>query len=182
MSFDRQIASIEQDIRRLRIEFDKYMAGAVRIPPEDFRLQIGKRISRLRQSKSRSFDERFRLGTLEDSFNTLCELHGRRLRDIEGGKVPHPRRAEGRAGPDPMTGFLLGDKIDRSALQALYHKLYGDSGREAKTDFGSFEKHVDKQISKLRERTGCRRVHLRVAREGQTLKLKAKPVREEKKS
>ena len=52
----------------------------------------------------------------------------------------------------------------------------------AKADFGSFQKLIDKQVSKLQKKTGCKEVHLRVAREGDTLKLKAKPVREDKSS
>ncbi len=182
MSFDGQIASIENDMRLLRIEFDKYMAGALRIPPEEFRQRIERRIRRMRESKLRSFAQRFRIGTLEASFNTLCELHSRRLRDIERGKIPHPRRTEVRAQPDPTKGFVMGESSDHAALEALYKKLYGASGRGSRTDFGSFEKHVAQQIAKLRRKTGCQRVHLRVAEEGETLKLKAKPVRDEKTS
>ncbi|MFQ5526045.1 MAG: hypothetical protein ACE5GX_07250 [Thermoanaerobaculia bacterium] len=169
-------------MRRLRIEFDKFMAGASRVPPEEFRFQIERRIRHMRQAKLRSFAQRFRLGSLEASFNTLCELHGRRLRDIEQGKVAHPRRAEARPQLDPTRGFVLGDKADRSALEALYKKLYGASGRESKTDFGSFEKHVAKQVQSLQKKTGCRQVHLRVTEDGGTLKLKAKPVRKEESS
>ena len=182
MSFDSQIATIEKDMRLLRIEFDKYLAGAVRLPPEEFRSQIERRIRLLRQGKLRSFAQRFRLGTLEASFNTLCELHGRKLRDIERGKAPQPRRSDTRSQRDPTRGFILGDKADRQALEALYRKLYGAAGRGAKTDFGSFERHVAKQIQKLQTKTGCRQVLLRVADEGDTLKLKAKPVRKKESS
>jgi len=179
VSLDSQIASIEKNMQLLRIEFDRYMAGAARVPPEEFRLQIEQSIRRLRQHKLRSYAQRFRLGTLEASFSTLCELHSRRLREIESGKVPHPRRIESQAIPDAMKGFVLGKTVDRPALEALYKKLYGAAGRGTKTDFDSFERHVVKQIEKLQGKTGCRQVLLRVAREGETLKLKAKPVREE---
>ena len=151
-------------MRLLRIEFDKYMAGAARIPPEEFRYQIERRIRRMRQGKLRSFAERFRLGTLEASFNTLCELHGRKLRDIESGKTPHPRRSEDRPRRDPSKGFVLGERADRAALEALYQKLYGTAGRKTKTDFGSFEKHVAAQVRRLQKQTGCRQVHLMAGR------------------
>lgn len=182
MSFESQISAVEQDIRRLRIEFDKFMAGATKVPPEEFRYQIGKRIRRLREGRFRTFAERFRLGSLEASFNTLCELHGRRLREVESGKRPHPGRSESGPRPNAAQGFVLGSGPDQVAVEALYRELYGASGRAAKADFGSFEKLIGKQVSKLQQKTGCRQVHLRVAREGDTLKLKAKPVREEKSS
>ncbi len=180
MTFDQQIASIEKDMRLLRIEFDQFMAGAIRIPPEDYRSRIGKRIQMMRKGRLRTSVERFRLSTLEASFNTLNELHARRLRDIESGRTVRPQARK--AGPrlDASRGFQIGEQPDRSAIEALYERLYGRNGRGNKADFGSFEKHVAKQVAKLREKTGCAKVHLRVAREGETLKLKAKPVRKHK--
>jgi len=177
MNFDRQIALLEDALRRLRIDFDRFMAGALAIPPEDQRFQIERKIRQLRQQKVRSFAQRFRLGTLEASFNTLSELHGRKLRDIERGKVPHPRLMESRQEPNPFQGFVVEGTANRSAVESLYKELYGNSGRKRKTDFGSFEKHLARQIAKLKKKTGCAKVHLRVANDGDTLKLKAKPVK-----
>ena len=177
MRFDIQLASIEKDMRLLRIEFDRFMVGAVRIPPEELRLGIERRIRTMRQARVRSSVERFRLGTVEASFNTLRELHGRRLREIESGKSARHKTVTSGPRLDAGRGFEIGDKSDRSAIEALYESLYGHSGRTSKVDFGSFERHVTKQIARLREKTGCAKVHLRVAHEGETLKLKAKPVR-----
>lgn len=136
----------------------------------------------MRNSRLRMSVERFRLSTLEASFNTLCELHGRRLREVESGKVVRPKIREKKVQLDASRGFQIGAKPNRVAIEALYDKLYGSNGRGSKADFGSFETHVTQQVAKLREKTGCNRVHLRVAREGDTLKLKAKPVRRNKES
>lgn len=178
MTFDSQFASIEQDLRLLRIEFDRFMAGAIRLPPEELRFQIEKRIRKLRQARMRTSVERFRLGTLEASFNTLSELHGRRLREIESGKTVRPKSVADGPQLDAARGFQVGERPDPRAIEALYDKLYGSHGRDRKTDFTSFEKHVSRQVATLRKKTGCAKIHLRVAREGKTLKLKAKPVRD----
>jgi len=180
VSFDSQIALIEKDVRLLRIEFDRFMAGAVRLAPEELRFRIEKRIRAMRQARIRSSVERFRLGTLEASFNTLSELQGRRLREIESSKTVRRKSVTSDPRLDSDRGFEIGEKPDRSAMEALYESLYGHRGRASKVDFGSFEKHVTKQIARLRKETGCTKVHLRVAREGETLKLKAKPVRKNK--
>lgn len=180
MKFDQQIAILNDALKRLRIDFDRYMAGALALPPEDQRFRIENRIRQMRQQKLRSFAERFRLGTFEASFNTLCELHSRRLRDIERGKIPHPRLADARPALDPFRGFVLDGVTNRNALESLYSELYGNRGRNTKADFGSFETHVAKQIAKLKKKTGCSKVHLRVSSENDTLKLKAKPVRDTK--
>lgn len=167
-------------MRLLRIEFDRFMAGAVRLPPEELRFRIEKRIRSMRRGRLRSFAQRFRLSTLEASFNTLGELHGRRLREIETGKIVRPKSVTHGPRLDASRGFEIGERPERAAIEALYEKLYGRHGRSNKADFGSFEKHLASQVSKLREKTGCAKVHLRVAREGETLKLKAKPVRKNK--
>jgi len=180
MSFDSQITSVEEDMRLLRIEFDRFLAGAVRHPPEELRFRIEKRIRAMRRARIRSSVERFRLGTLEASFNTLSERQGRRLRELESSKTLRRKTVTSEPRLDTDRGFEIGAKPDRSAMEALYESLYGDSGRASKVDFGSFEKHVTKQIARLQKKTGCAKVHLRVAREGETLKLKAKPVRKNK--
>lgn len=182
MKFDAQITSLEQEIRLLRIEFDRFLAGAVRLPPEELRSIIRKQIRKMRNARLRSSIERFRLSTLEASFNTLCELHGRRLREVESGKIVRPKVAEQGPALDATRGFQIGAKPNRLAVEALYDKLYGSNGRGNKADFDSFETLVTKQVAMLREKTGCNKVHLRVAREGDTLKLKAKPVRADKES
>ncbi len=180
MSFDIQIASIERDMRLLRIEFDRFMAGAVRIPPEELRSRIEEKIRTMRRTRTNSSVERFRLGTLEASFNTLTELHGRRLREIESGKTISHKTVTRVPRLDAERGFEIGQEPDRSVVEALYNSLYGRNGRETKADFGSFERHIAKQVARLQKRTGCVKVHLRVEREGETLKLKAKPVRKNK--
>lgn len=167
-------------MRQLRIEFDRFMAGAIRIPPEEFRFQIAKQIRVMQQGRLRTSVQRFRLATLEASFNTLNELHSRRLRDVESGKIVRPKLNDRGLQLDASRGFQIGAKPERRVLEALYQKLYGKNGRGRKADFGSFEKHIVGQVSRLRKKTGCEKVHLRVAREGDTLKLKAKAVRKEK--
>lgn len=182
MIFDHQIAAIEKDLQLLRIEFDRFMIGAIRLPPEQLRFQIEKRIRKMRRTRLRSAVERFRLGTLEASFNTLSELHARRLREIESGKASRSSHLASSPKPDAAIGFQVGENPDRIAIETLYETLYGKHGRKLKADFASFEKHISKQVANVRKKTGCERVHLRVAREGDTLKLKAKPIRKKKES
>ena len=150
------------------------------MPPEEFRFRIGKRIKAMQHSRLRSSVQRFRLSTLEASFNTLSELHGRRLRDIESGRTIRPKIQAAGLQLDASRGFEIGENPDRTVIVALYDRLYGGHGRSTKADFGSFEKHVTKQVASLRKKTGCAKVHLRVARDGENLRLKAKPVRKNK--
>lgn len=166
-------------MRRLKIEFDRFMAGALDIPPEELRFRVNKHLQEMRRQKLRSFAQRFRLGTLEASFNTMNELHARRLREVEQGKRARSRSQPTTEQPNAERGFVLESAADKRAVEALYQKLYGAAGRQKKADFGTFEKHVATQIARLQKKTGCDKVHLRVSSDGDTLKLKAKPIRAE---
>ncbi len=166
-------------MRLLKIEFDRFLAGSARVPPEEARARIAHRIRELKRQKIRSFAERFRLNTLEASFSTLNDLHARRLRELEQGKIVRGRAAPTAGNEDTRTDFTVTSASDTDAIQALYRKLYGSDGRQKKADFGTFEQHVGRQIERLQKKTGCRKVQLRVASEAGKLKLKAKPIHAE---
>jgi len=174
----RELDRLEEAIRGLKIEFDKFFNGATAIPPEELRTKIQKRFQLMRIRKMRGFADRFRLNSLETRFNVFNELWNRRLREIERAAL---RRSSSPAPTaralDPFAGINLDGTGNREQVEALYNELYSSSGRSKKTDFDSFRKYLDTQIDRLRDKTGCDQVQFRVAGEGNRLKLKAKPIR-----
>ncbi len=119
--------------------------------------------------------ESFRLGSLEAQFNSLGELHGRRLREREqthrvarSGEVPAQKY-------DAQSGIAVGPSSEGAALEALFAGLYAGSGA-ARVDFESFRGYIAGQVEAIRQKTGCSEVMFRVANEDGRLKLKAKPL------
>jgi hypothetical protein len=175
-----ELDGLEAAIRELKVEFEKFFNGAVRIPPESLKTNIEARFRRLRTQPLRLFSDRFRLTSLEARFNSLNELFNRRLREIEKGSRPGDVHVKERSEVlDPFSGLELRDSADRKAAEVLYRELYRSSGRSRKVDFDTFQQFLGKQIESVRKKTGCRRVRMWISGEGEELRLRARPVREE---
>jgi hypothetical protein len=173
-----KLDNLEQAIRLLKIEFDKFFNGATPIPPEELRTKVQKQLQRLRTLRMRTFADRFRLTSLETRLNVFNELWNRRLREMDRTAQRRPAtQTPGTRAIDPAAGINLEDTASRAQVEALYNELYSSSGRRKKTDFDSFRSYLDTQITKLRAKTGCDQVQFRVSGNGNRLKLKAKPIR-----
>lgn len=158
------------------MEWEKFFNGAVAVPPEDMREEIGSEIRSLRNSNLRGLAENYRLNQLEARFNSYSELFGRRLRQSEEGRgpgLPNPRERQPRL--DPSRGVLLGDRVDTATAEALYDGL-AKAGRPPRFDLETFRGYLEKQVGALKAKTGCRQVRFRLEADGDTVKLKAKPV------
>ena len=71
---EEAIQRLANDIRRLKIDFDRFFNGAVKIPPEQLRKRIRDQLQDLRSIHIRSVGLRFRLNNLEARFNTFSVL------------------------------------------------------------------------------------------------------------
>lgn len=166
-----------RDIQMLRIDFERFFAGDVPVPPEDLRNRIHTRIRGLRNISTATAVESFRLGDLEARFNTYNELFNRRLRDREEGRV---RQASRVAPPppsrfDPHAGIVVGRRTDEAAVTALYQGLVSAPGGQS-IDLETFKTYLSRQAAAIREKTGCEDVQFRVTTEDGKVKLKARPL------
>ncbi len=178
-SASRELDRFEVGLRRLQIEYEKFFSGALAVPPEDLRLELADDLRRLRDGKQLSAVDRFRLNGLEARFNTYSELFQRRLRDREEGRshrtqvIPPPVSAF-----DAREGVVVGAKLDPSAAEAIYVAL-AKSGAPPKFDLATFSSYLERQAAAIREKTNCQRVRFRLEDEDGTLRLKAKPIKDE---
>jgi hypothetical protein len=85
MELDR----LEQEMRRLKVEYDIYFNGGTLRPPNDTRGRVETAIKRIYDARSITFGQRFRYNSLVARYNVMRELwrrqtHGRE----ESGKPP----------------------------------------------------------------------------------------------
>ena len=78
-------------IEKYKIEFERFLAGATMIPPEEHRLRLVRELRELRTANLRTSADQFRLASMEARFNSYSELFNRRLRDREEGRGVRPR-------------------------------------------------------------------------------------------
>lgn len=176
---EEALERIDELIRRLKIDFDRFFNGALPSPPETLRFKAFAEVRKLRSEHHKSAVIRFRINSLEAKLNSLSELFNRRLREVESGAVQIPRRPGAARPPrhDPYDGVVIDREADPRAVEALYSELYGKQGRSAKTDLESFQGFLQSQAKAIREKTGCDDVVFRVTEKKGKLQLKAKPGR-----
>jgi hypothetical protein len=172
---DEALQRLDRDLKRFKIDFERFFSGNLATPPDQLRQNIQKKIQYLRMERLRTVAQRFQLNTLEARFNTLWVKFNRRLREQEEGggttKAAVPKDTK----IDTSQGILVAHSPDKKAVRALYDDLYGGSGRGKKTDFDSFRTYLEKQTAQIRSKTGCAQVRFRITSDGGELKLKAKP-------
>lgn len=186
MNIESAIDQMDVDLRRLKIEFEQFFNGALKIPPDQSRSRIVSRLQELRGHYIKSPALRFRLTNFEATFNQLNVLWNRRVRAFEEGltlsgapvrqPVDQARRRPDRSDQERPGGVEISQGAPDTAVRALYDEFsrHMDPGRT--TDYESFRSFVMRQVSSIRQSTGCEKVHFRIdARDGK-LKLKAKPV------
>ena len=174
MSYEAEIDRVARDLQRMRVEYERFLAGVKDSRHEELKAQVVGRLKALRNSNIQSIAENFRLGTLEAQYNAYLELYGRRIREREEGPVAAPHLVERRPVYDPLAGVTVGPEPETGALEAIYRGLYSRAAKPA--DLDAFRGYLAAQIESIRDKTGCEQVQFRVAAENGKLKLKAKPI------
>jgi len=176
-TLNERLMNLDQDIRRFRIDYERFFSGNLPIPPEQRRISVINQIKELRTERMKAVSHRFRFNTLEAKFNAFLVLFNRRMREFELGRKARPIAGSEEIQFDPLKGVVVDEKPSDDAAQALFQGLYADSATGPKADFGKFQTYLEKQAAKIRDKTGCNQVSFRVASEKGKLKLKAKAVK-----
>src|SRR5262245_17134474 len=85
MAITDDLVDIEEGIRKLQVEWEKFFGGVERRPPNILKARVENLIRRNAGAELRS-TERFRYQTLTARYNTFNELWGKRLRALEEGR------------------------------------------------------------------------------------------------
>ncbi|MCP3959245.1 MAG: hypothetical protein GY719_15450 [bacterium] len=173
---DREIDRLASLIQQFRVQGQRFIAGDLKLPPEELRDRIMVELRRLRSANLKGAAVNFRLGTLESQFQSQLDLFGRRLRERELS-ARHQDEAAGSL-PDPMRGVVLGRQADATAVKALYGGLYQHHGQKPNMDLERFHSYIDRQVEAIRAKTGCSEIQFRIAVQDGKMKLKAKPIRD----
>src|SRR5438105_2740505 len=79
-NIDQQLARMEDDIRKLKIDFDIYFNGATKRPPLEARARLDSYIKRIADNRNLSYAQRYYFNTLVSRFTSYRELWRRTLR------------------------------------------------------------------------------------------------------
>ena len=77
---DKQIARIEEEIRKLKIDFDIYFNGATKRPPLEARARLESNLKRIADDRNLTYAQRYQFNALASRFTSYRELWRRMLK------------------------------------------------------------------------------------------------------
>jgi hypothetical protein len=80
LEVEEQIERLEDDIRKLKIEFDIFFNGGTKKPPHQARASLEARQNKLNGNRDLSFAQRYKLNNLISRYTSYRELWRRRLK------------------------------------------------------------------------------------------------------
>jgi hypothetical protein len=178
---EEQLVRLEEDIRRLKVEFDIYFNGAAKRPPYDTKGRVETLIKRLADDRTLTYAQRYHYNSLTARYTSFLQLWRRTMQDREEGRGLAARRAPVRAAlteAEPTTFVCADARSDVSTIRSLYEALVEAKRRcsEPTEDlsFARFHRMVAEKSQALKERAGCERVHFSVAIHDGHVSFKAK--------
>ncbi|HEY0426475.1 MAG TPA: hypothetical protein VGC76_01590 [Pyrinomonadaceae bacterium] len=79
-SLDQQIARLEEDIRKLKIDFDIYFNGGTKRPPLEARARLESNIKRIADDRNLTYAQRYQFNSVISRFTSYRELWRRILK------------------------------------------------------------------------------------------------------
>jgi hypothetical protein len=176
---EEQLARLEEDIRRLKVEFDIYFNGAAKRPPYDTKGRVETLIKRLADERTLSFAQRYHYNSLAARYNSFMQLWRRTMQEREEGRGPSRRPAPAAEPESAPATFVCSDpRGDVRTVRGLFDALVEARRKCGETtedlSFARFHRMVAEKSEALKERAGCERVHFSVAVKDGRVQFKAK--------
>ena len=85
MTLDEQLKRLEEDVRRLKIEFDVFFNGGAKRAPYETKGRIESTIKRIGEDRNLKYSQRFYYNTIVARYVSFKELWRRTMQDREEG-------------------------------------------------------------------------------------------------
>jgi hypothetical protein len=200
VAVNEDLDQLENSVRQLHIEWDKFFGGVERKPPNELKAKVEALIRKYAYAELRNNAERFRYQALSSRYNTFNELWTKRLRAMEEGRPlgVHGARAAALPPPPPeapaapaarpraAAGAGAGEVrvrdavADAGAVKALYESFLQArkaTGESAAVKFENFQKLISQQAAKILTDKGAQAVDFRLETKDGKVSLKARPVK-----
>ena len=179
---DEQLNELDQNIKRLRIEYDQYFMGTMKRPPQVRQGQVQKTVAYFSNKMPRNTAQKFRFNQLNSKYQMYRQHWGRVMRQIEAGTYKvhrfkaalHDRDRFGDEAHTPMGTVSLppgSSPVDRlcDALTSARAK----TGEQAEINRGKIAQMVKQQTANIRKKHPGAKIRFRVVIEDNRAKLKA---------
>jgi hypothetical protein len=179
---DEQLTRLEDDIRRLRIEFDIFFNGGAKRPPYDTKGRVETLLKRLGDDRSLSYAQRYRYNSLAARYNAFRDLWRRTMQGREEGRdaLSAARASAKKEEPkvEPVSFVCLNAHHEVELVKNLYNSLIEAKRRcgEPTEDlsFPKFHRLIASKADGIKQQRGCERVRFSVTVENGHVSFKAR--------
>ena len=181
MTPDEEINKLEDDIRRLKIEYEIYFNGGAPRPPHDTLFRVETAIKRYSGDQSKlNFGQRFRFNHLLQNYAVHSQLWRRRLQDKEEGRSPIAvlKRSTELPVYDATVRVVCSDpEKEPDKVEFLLHAMLEARARVGETapsiSADNFRKFIAEKTRQVKQTLGCDKVEFSVSIEEGKVKFKA---------
>jgi hypothetical protein len=183
-TIDEQLVRLEDDVRKLKVEFDIYFNGSSKRPPYDTKGRVETLIKRLADERQLTYAQRYQYNSLVARYTSFRDLWRRTIQDREEGRgslrgSAAKKEKDAQPAATGRTTFVCADAhADEPTVKSLYDTLVEAKRQcgERVEDFSfpQFQRMLAQKTETLKERLGCERVQYSVKLEGGRVQFKAK--------
>jgi len=180
---DEQLTRLEDDIRRLRVEFDIFFNGAAKRPPYDTKGRVETLLKRLGDDRTLTFAQRYRYSSLAARYNAFRDLWRRTMQGREEGRdAASAARASAKqetvASVTPVSFVCADAHKEVGVVKDLYNSLLEAKQKCGESteglSFPQFHRLIASKSDGLKERHGCNQITFSVSVENGHVSFKAK--------
>jgi hypothetical protein len=194
LTIDEELTQLDDNVRKLKIEFDIFFGGGSKKPPADLEWRVQSALKKYSDGRRMSYGQRFKFSAIQQKFAVYNSLWQQKLRIKEEGyrrpqdallAIQGIRHFEDEAPEatdltEPESFRVACSDVDKESnkIKALYDAMV-NAGKQSKAkgpagSFESFHKFVKKKTEQLRNDFGASAVEYAVEVEKGQVRLKAK--------
>lgn len=182
MTVEEEMNKLEDDIRRLKIEYEVYFSGGVPRPPHDTLYRVETAIKRYSADQSKlNFRERFRFSALVQKYAVNNQLWRRKLQEKEEGRSltgGPPKRPVEAPVSDGVVRVVCSNPVEEADKVQQLLRAMQDAKRQIGEpadglDVAAFQKFIQDKTQQIKNTLGCDKVQFSVSVEGGKVKFRA---------
>lgn len=199
MTIDEELAVLEDQVRRLKVEYDIFFGGGSKKPPTEIEWKVKTLLKKYSDGSRMNYTQRFRYSTVQQRYALYNSLWQQKLQiKEEGYRRPQDavlgiqglRSGEQHEAEKAIThrGATLEDepfkvawsdpKADKDKVEKLFEAVATakqQAGEKNNANIESFKKFVEQKTAQIRKEYSCQAVEYSVEVKNGQVKLKAKP-------
>ena len=196
MTVDEELNQLDDNLRRLKIEYDIFFGGGAKRPPSDLDWRVQSTFKRHSDSQRMTSSQRFKFNTLQQKYAIYADLWRKKVNIREEGyrrpqdallsiqglrteQMHEDTKPKKSADWEPLKVKIADPNAQRDTVRMLFDALstarLQSKENAAPATFDSFASFVQKKTNELRTKYHCQEVEYEVEMKEGKVKLLARP-------